>query len=158
MDGKSPIAGKKALPKEDVAEFERRRAHALDVVVKEWLHQPGVLVSYEGTDMVDRRLADKVSVLTANNDAVTLDLDESSHLPLSRTFQWRDSVYKDFDTDTEQYDDYHPIQGVMTPLTITRLKNGDMVSQHFLSRVTYNLQLAPDLFNPDRPLEKKPTK
>ena len=150
--------GKKPLPKDDVADFERRRAHALDVVIKDWLHQPGVLVTYEGTDMVGRRLADKVGVLTAGNDAVTLELDESTHLPLSRTFQWRNATYKDYDTDVEQYDDYHAVQGVMTPLTITRLHNGDMVSQHFLDHATYNLQLAPDLFNPDRPLEKKPGK
>ena len=36
--------------------------------------------------MVERRLADRVSVLTANNDAVTLDLDAATHLPIQRTF------------------------------------------------------------------------
>jgi hypothetical protein len=150
--------GKKDLPAVDVEEYQRRRAHTLEVVVNEWLKQPGVLVTYEGTGMVDRRIADKVSVLTASNDSVTLELDEASHLPLSRSFVWRDATYKDLDTDTEQYDDYHLIQGVMTPLTITRLKNGDIVSQRFLDKVTYNMQLPPDLFDPDRPLEKKATK
>ena len=58
----------------------------------------------------------------------------------------------------DQYDDYHPIQGIMTPLTLTRLKNGDMVSQRFLSKVRYNVGLDPDMFNPDRPLAAKPGK
>lgn len=147
--------GKKELPKEDVAEYKLRRKHALDVVVRDWLKESGVLVTYEGTDMVDRRLADKVSVLTASNDAVVLELDETTHLPLSLTFESRNPTYHDLDTYVEQFDDYHPIQGIMTPLTITRLKNGDMVSQRFLTKVTYNNNLAADLFNPDRPLEKK---
>lgn len=147
--------GKKELLKEDIAEYKLRRAHTLDMVVRNWLKQPDVLVTYEGTDMVDRHLADKVSVLTANNDAVVLELDESTHLPLSRSFQSRNPMFHDLDTDIEQYDDYHPIQGIMTPLTITRLRNGDMVSQRFLTKVTYNTGLAADLFNPDRPLEQK---
>jgi hypothetical protein len=147
--------GKKELPKDDVEDFQRRRRHKLEVVVKDWLHQPDVLVTYEGTSMVGRRLADKVSVLTASNDAVTIDLDESTHLPLSRTFEWRNATYRDHDVDEEQYDGYQPVQGIMTPLIITRLHNGDMVTQRFLTKVVYNSKLSPDLFDPDRPLEKK---
>lgn len=147
--------GKKDLPEKDVTDFKRRRAHTLDVVMKDWIHQPGVIITYEGTDMVGRRLADKVSVLTAENDAVTLELDESSHLPLSLSFQYRDPVFKDFDTDTEQYDSYQPVQGIMTPYTITRLHNGDMVSQRFITKVKYETKLDDNLFDPDRPLDKK---
>jgi hypothetical protein len=147
--------GKKELPKDDVADYKLRRAHMLEVVVKDWLKQPDVLITYEGTDMVGRRLADKVSILTANNDGVVLELDETTHLPLSRSFQSRNPTFHDLDTDLEQYDDYHPVQGIMTPLTITRLKNGDMVSQRFLTKVTYNVNLDQDLFNPERPLAEK---
>ena len=97
-------------------------------------------------------------MLAATNDAVTIELDETSHLPLSRTFQSRNPLYRDFDEYVDQYDDYHPMQGIMTPLTITRLKNGDMVSQRFLTKVTYNTSLPADLFDPDRPLTKSAKK
>lgn len=147
--------GRKALPKADVEDFQRRRKHALDVVVNDWLKRPDTLVTFEGSSMEERRLVDKVSVLTADNDAVTLSLDQETHLPRSRTFQWRDATYKDMDTDTERYDDWQPEGGVMTALTITRYRNGDMVGQRFLTKVQYGLPLAPDLFDPDRPLNKK---
>ena len=150
--------GKKELPKIDVDEYKLRRAHTLDVVVKDWIKQPGVVITYDGTSMVGRRLADKITVLAATNDAVTIELDETSHLPLSRTFQSRNPLYRDFDEYVDQYDDYHPMQGIMTPLTITRLKNGDMVSQRFLTKVTYNTSLPADLFDPDRPLAKSAKK
>lgn len=147
--------GRKDLPEKDVQDYVRRRRHSLEVIVKDWLNQPGVLLTYEGTNMVERRLAEQIGILTPNNDAVTLELDEATHLPLSLSFQWRDPIYKDLNTDVQQFDDYHSVQGIMTPFSITRLHNGDMTGQRFLTSAKYNLQLAPDLFDPDRPLMKK---
>ena len=147
--------GRKDLPRIDVEDFQRRRLHSLDAVVRDWLKRPGTLVTYEGSGMDDRKLVDKVSVLTTDNDAIELTLDQRTHLPLSRSFQWRNPVYKDFDTDLERYDDWQPQNGVMTALTITRYRNGDMASQRFLTKVQYGLPLAPDLFDADRPLTKK---
>lgn len=147
--------GKKQLPKVDVDDFQRRRRHSIDVAVNDWLKRPDTLVTFEGSSMEDRRLVDKVSILTADNDGITLALDQETHLPRSRTFQWRDAVYKDLDTDVERYDDWQPRQGIMAALTITRYRNGDMVSQRFLTKVQYGLPFDPDLFDPDRPLNKK---
>lgn len=147
--------GRKELPKLDVEDFERRQRHTIDVVVSDWLKRPDTLVTYEGSKMEERRLVDRVSLLTADNDAITLALDQETHLPRSRTFQWRNATYKDFDTDVERYDDWQPEGGIMTPLTITRFRNGDMVSQRFLTKVQYGLPLDPELFNPDRPLNRK---
>ena len=146
--------GRKALPQKDVDDFVRRERHSLEVLVKDWMHQPGVIVTYEGTGMVERKLADTVSVLTADNDGAVLQLENSTHLPISLSYQWRNVTYKDLDREEIQYSDYHPVQGIMTPLTITRLRNGDMTSQRFLTKVTYNLPLAGDLFDPNRPLAK----
>ena len=147
--------GRKDLPKVDIEDFQRRRLHSLDTVVRDWLKRPGTLVTYEGSGMDDRKLVDKVSVLTTDNDAVELSLDQRTHLPLSRSFQWRNPVYKDFDTDLERYDNWQTEGGVMTALTITRYQNGDMASQRFLTKVQYGLPLAADLFDADRPLTKK---
>jgi hypothetical protein len=147
--------GMKPLPANDVADYQRRRMHSLDVIVKDWLKQPGALVTYEGTNMVERHLAERVSIVSASNDAVTLDLDESTHLPLSISFQWRDPVYKDLNTDAQEFADYHDVQGIMTPYSITALHNGDMTGERFLTKVAYNAKLPADLFDPNRPLEKK---
>ena len=119
------------------------------------MKRPGTIVTYEGTDMDDRHLVDKVSVITAENDAVTLGLDQETHLPRSRTFQWRNPTYKDFDTELDRYDDWQKVDGVMTALTVTRYHDGDMSGQIFYSKVQYRVPLEPDLFDPDRPLKKK---
>jgi hypothetical protein len=147
--------GKKPLPEKDVADYMRRKKHSIETVVNDWLKQPGVVVTYEGTNMVERRLAEQVSVLTANNDAVAIELDEATHRPLSLSFQWRDPLYRDVNTDVQQFDDYHEVQGIWTPYAITYLHNGDMTAQRFFTKVQYNTKLAADLFDPDRPLMKK---
>jgi hypothetical protein len=147
--------GKTILPKDQVEDYLRRRAHSIEDVVRVWLKAPGVMVIAEGTTMVERRMADRVSVLSANNDAVTIDLDATTHLPLRRTFEWRNETFKDHDEDSEGYDDYHTVQGLPTAFTMTRYHNGDMINQRFLTKVEYNQGLSPDLFNPDNLLKKK---
>jgi hypothetical protein len=147
--------GQTALPKEQVEDYYRCRAHSIEEVVHNWLKAPGVMVVSEGTVMVVRRLADRVTVLTADNDAVTLELDATTHLPLRRTFRWRNPQFKDYDEEAETYDDYHTIQGLPTPLTITRYHNGEMSGQRFLTRVVYNLPLDASLFDPAVLLKKK---
>jgi len=147
--------GVKELPMQQVQDYQRRRRHSLEVVVEEWLKEPGVLVTYEGSGMVERRLAEQVSVLTASNDAVTVELDETTHLPLRISFEWRDPLYNDLNKDSLEFDDYHEIQGIMTAFAITRLHNGEMSGQRFLTKASYNAKLPADLFDPTRPLQKK---
>ncbi len=148
--------GTHPLPAKDVEDYQRRRKHSLDVVVKEWLKQPGVLVTYEGEGMVERHLSQKISIVTTSNDAVTLELDEGTHLPLSLSFQWRDPLYKDLNTDVQEFTDYHKIQGIQTPYSITTLHNGDITGERFLTNVVYNEDLPPELFDTSRKLVKKP--
>jgi hypothetical protein len=147
--------GQAALPREQVEDYYRRRAHSIEEVVHNWLKAPGVMIVSEGTIMVDRRLADRVTVLAATNDAVTLDLDVATHLPLRRTFRWRNPQFNDYDEESETYDDYHTIQGLPTPLTITRYHNGEMANQRYLTKVVYNLPMDPSLFDPAVALKKK---
>src|ERR1700733_9612657 len=104
---------------------------------------------YEGQQLAERHLADQVTVVSGDNDAVTIQTDVQTHLPLRRSFQWRDPLYKDKNEDAEEYDNYRPVDGFPTPYNITRFKNGDMVNQRFLFKAIYNQQLPVDEFSPD---------
>ena len=42
------------------------------------------------------------------------------------------------------------VDGLPTAYNVTRYKNGEMTNQRFLTKVQYNQDLSPDLFNPDR--------
>jgi hypothetical protein len=147
--------GNATLPKDQVEDYYRRQDHSIESIFRTWLKAPGVVVIAEGSTMVERRLTERVTILSDNNDAVTLDIDSTTHLPRRRTFEWRNTTFKDHDEDAEEYDDYHTIQGLPTAFTITRYHNGDMASQTFYSKIEYDVDLTPDTFNPDVLLKKK---
>lgn len=142
-------SGKKELPKDQVEDFLRRRDHSIETVIKTWLNDPSTILIYEGQHLAESHLADQVTLISAQNEAVTILTDVQTHLPLRRTFQWRDTLYKDKDEDAEEYDNYRPVDGFQTPYNITRFRNGDMVNQRFLFKASYNQQLPPDEFSPD---------
>ena len=141
--------GKKALPQEQVDDYLRRRDHSIETVVKSWLNDPKTILVYEGKRLAERHLADQVTLISARNEAVTIQMDTQTHLPLRRTFEWRDPVFKDKNLDAEEYDDYHAFDGIPTPFTITRFKNDDMLSQRFLDHAAYNQQYAADFWSVD---------
>ncbi len=147
--------GNKPLPADQVKEYLLRQAHSVDAIVRVWLKEPGVVLLYEGTSMVDRRMADKITLLGTNNDAVTLELDYTTHLPLRRTFETRNAQFKDHDEDVEQYEDYHDIQGIPTAFSISRYHNGDLANQRYILSVEYNVPTTPEMFDTDQPLKHK---
>jgi hypothetical protein len=150
--------GKKPIPQDMVDDYLRRRDHSIETVVKVWLKDPRTILVYEGQHLAERHLAEQVTLISADNEAVTILMDVQTHLPLRRTFQWRDPLYKDKNTDAEEYDDYHTIDGFPTPFGISRFKNDEMIRQYYLVHVSYNQPLAEDFWNvdaADRRIKKK---
>jgi len=141
--------GKKAMPKELLDEALRRRDHSIETAVKVWMKDPNTILVYEGQKMAERHLADQVTLISSKNESVTIQLDAQTHLPLSRSFQWRDPVYKDKNTDTEEYADYHPVEGFPTAYSITRLQNNETVRQYYVTKVEYNRELPADFWDVD---------
>jgi hypothetical protein len=141
--------GKRPIPKDQCAEAIRRHDHSIEAAVRVWMKDPSTVLMYEGQSLAERHLAQQVTLLSADNDSITIQLDAETHLPLRRTYYWRDPVYKDKNEEVEEYDDYHNIEGIQTPFAITRLHNGDMTSQRFIFKAAYNVPLPPDAFDAD---------
>lgn len=141
--------GKRELPKTEVDDYLRRRDHSIETAVRVWLKDPRTVLIFDRQTMVERHLADQVTLLSADNDNITIQMDAQSHLPLRRSFEWRDPLYKDKNEDADEYDDYHSVDGLPTAFTVTRFHNGDMTNQRFLYKVTYNATIAESFFDPD---------
>lgn len=147
--------GTTPLPEKQVTDYYRRQDHSLEEVMGTWLKQPGVVVVYEGVGTRDRRPIDKVTVLGANNDAVTIEIEQDTHFPLQRSFQWRNDQFKDYDIDEEVYGDWRLYGGIATPMNMTSYRNGDMAAQTFYTKVKFNEPLGADLFDKAKVLSKK---
>jgi hypothetical protein len=130
-------------------EAMRRSSHSIEQAVKVWMKDPSTVLLYEGRSMVERRMAEQVTLLNANDDSITILMDAETHLPLRRTYYWRDPVYKDKNQEDEEYDDYHMVDGLPTPFSITRLHNGDMSVQRYVFKAAYNVDLPAGIFDLD---------
>lgn len=141
--------GKRPLPADQRDEFLRRRDHSIETAVKVWLKDPNTILLFDGQSLAERHLADQVTLISSTNDSITIQMDAETHLPLRRTFYWRDPMYKDKNEEVEEYDNYRTMDGIPTPFAITRFHNGDMTNQRFIYKAAYNVQLPPNAFDVD---------
>jgi hypothetical protein len=139
----------KGTTSEDPAEtatYLRRRAHSLDRVFRKWLSDPGVQLFYDGMAVVAAGATDQITLLNSQNDAVTVYVDQNTHLPAKSSYSWRDPEDKQRNVEEEVYDNYRPIQGIMTPHSVVRNFNGEMSQQRFVSAVKYNEAMPDSMF------------
>jgi hypothetical protein len=141
--------GKKAMEQDLLDDYLRRRDHSIETAIKVWMKDPNTILIFEGQHLAERHLADQVTLISAQNESITILMDAQTHLPLRRVFQWRDPIYHDKNSDAEEYDDYHLVDGFQTPFTISRYKNDDPVRQYYVTKVNYNQQLPPDTWDVD---------
>lgn len=128
-------------------QYWRLRHHSLVTAILGWLPNPQTMVFYDGQVLSERHLADKVTLLNAQDDAITIEADADTHLPLQVSFTYRDPQFGDKDTEVIEYSNYHLVDGVETPFTVTDLHNGEMVEQRFLFGAAYNVPLPPAGFS-----------
>lgn len=133
--------------KEELDPYLRRRHYALDVVLRRWLNQPGVALFYEGQKVAAQKETDQVTVMNNKNEAVTLNIDINTHLPVKKSFSWRDPADKQRNVEEEIFDNYRPVQNIMTPFDVTRIFNGEMSAQTFLTGASYNQDISDSLFD-----------
>ena len=129
-----------------LADFLRREHHSIETVLREWLRQPGTALFYDGPAIAEQKQAESVSVVNAENDSVTIFLDSHTHLPIKRVFIWRDPVDRFRNEEGEVYDNYRSEQGIMTPHSVIRSRNGEITNQRFVTVVKYNQGLADSMF------------
>ena len=124
-------------PKE-MQDYLRRRDHSLEWMVRKWLAASDTMILYDGTAMVEQKLTDQVTILNSTNDSVTLSVDPRSHLPVRKTYSYRDPLDRQLDDEAEVFSNYRLVQGIQTPMSLVRHRNGEMTSQRFITSVTYN--------------------
>jgi len=131
---------------EDLAAYLRRREHSLDAVLRRWINEPGVALFYDGSAIAAGKPVVQVTVLNTQNDSVTLFFDQNTHLPVKKSYSWRDPTDKYRNTEEEIYDNYRQTDGVMAPHSLTRYYNGDMSYQRLLNTVSFSQKLDDNLF------------
>lgn len=141
--------GPHPVEQKDLEDYLRRRHFSLDTVLRTWVNDPTVVLLFDGNAVAAEHPALQVTLINAQNESVTLYFDTDTHLPVKKSFEWRDPVDRQKNLEEEIYDNYKPVSGIMAPYSVTRLFNGDMSNQRFLNSVTINQGLDPAMFDPN---------
>ncbi len=141
--------GARPIEQKDLEDYLRRRKFSLDIVLRTWVNDPGVVFLYEGNTIAAQHPAQQVTLINSKNEAVTLCFDSDTHLPVKKSFEWRDPVDRQKNLEEEVYENYRPVQGIMTPFNITRFFNGDMAGERFFNSVSINQGLDQAMFDPN---------
>lgn len=141
--------GPHAIEQKDLDDYLRRRHFSLDTVLRTWVNDPNVALIYVGDAIAAQHPTVQVTLVNAHNESVNLYFDVDTHLPVKKSFEWRDPVDRQKNLEEEIYENYKPVSGVMAPYNITRYFNGDMASQRFLNSVTINQGLDQAMFDPN---------
>jgi hypothetical protein len=141
--------GPHPLDPKDLDQYLRRRHFSLDSVLRTWVNAPGVILLYEGNSIAAQHPAQRVTLINAQNESITLYFDEDTHLPVKKSFEWRDPVDRQKNLEEEIYENYRSVSGIMAPFNVTRYFNGDMASQRFFNSVAINQGLDAAMFDPN---------
>jgi hypothetical protein len=141
--------GPHAVEKKDLEDYLRRRRLSLENVLRSWVNDPRVALFYDGNALAGNLAAEQVTLINAKNEAVSLYFDVDSHLPIKKSYRWRDPMDKERNSEEEVFDNYKPTHGVMAYYSFTRYYNGDMQSQRFINSVQFNQGLDPAMFDPN---------
>lgn len=137
------------VEQKDLDDYLRRRHYSLDAVLRTWVNEPGVILLYEGNAIAAQHPALKVTLINSKNESVSLYFDADSHLPIKKSFEWRDPVDRQKNLEEEVYENYRRVSGIMVPYNVTRYFNGDMSNQRFMNSATYNQGLDQAMFDPN---------
>lgn len=139
--------GVAAMEPTQLRDYNRRHQHSLDIVLRQWLPDPGTALFYDGAAVAEQKPCDSVTLMNSKNDSVTIYIDSIKHLPVKKVFQWRDPADNLKNTEGQVYDNWRLEQGLMTAHTLLASHNGDTVSEQFLSVVRYNTNMPDAMFD-----------
>lgn len=137
------------VEQKDLDDYLRRRHYSLDAVLRTWVNEPGVILLYEGNAIAAQHPAQKVTLINSKNESVSLFFDSDTHLPIKKSFEWRDPVDRQKNLEEEVYENYRAVSGIMVPYNVTRYFNGDMSNQRFINSAAFNQRLDQAMFDPN---------
>src|ERR1700733_7195785 len=140
--------GPHPIEQKDLDDYLRQRRFSLDTVLRTWVNDPSVVLLFEGFAIAAQHPSTQVTLINSKDESVTLYFDNDTHLPVKKSFSWRDPVDRQKNIEDEVYENYRQVSGVMAPYNLTRYFNGDMTNQRFLNSVTINQRLDEAMFDP----------
>ncbi len=134
-------------PAPAMADFQESVKRNIDNILRFHLNDKDVYPRYGGMDLVDLREVDWVEFADVEAERTQrLAVDRSTHLLVRSTITTVDPTFNQRTKETTIYTNYQRLGGVMTPLQISRERDGRRTYQVFYSGCQYNSGIPADFF------------
>lgn len=132
---------------DQIEDFRKGNQRDFEYVLRFRLREEKMQLYYLGREFVDNRRAHVIELVDAENQSLKLVIDARSYLPMQLRYQRREPLSGDWLDVVEYYGKYVVVQGITTPLHITREQSGRRTFEVYLSEVQYNTGAADALFS-----------
>jgi hypothetical protein len=134
-------------PAPSVADFQDAVKRNVDNILRVFLKDKNLNVRYAGMDLVDNHQVDWVEFSDPQAERTQrLAVEHLSHLLVRSVITTVDPTFNQRTSESTIYTNYQRLGGVMTPLQVSRERDGRRTYQAFYETCTYNTGLTPDFF------------
>ncbi|HXN48492.1 MAG TPA: hypothetical protein VN893_17720 [Bryobacteraceae bacterium] len=139
--------GARPVPEETNTRYRDTVTHSIFYILRERLHEPGMVFEDRGSDIVDNVPVKIVDITDSDNRTVTVYLHHLTHLPMRQVYYRRDPKTNERNEEITIWGKYRDVGGgVMWPYDIQRIRNGDRIFQMYSDTVEINKPLPGSLF------------
>lgn len=138
--------GIREMTPESIETFQQGLRRDFDYVFRFRLQEEPVQLYYLGTEFVDNRRAHAIEMVDERQESLVLYIDVHSHLPVQVRYKHRDVLSGEFVEVIEYYGKWVSIQGIQTPMAISRERGGRRYFEVYISEVQYNVGVDDQLF------------
>jgi hypothetical protein len=133
---------------EQVERWKITNRYSLENLLRLRIHEPGVLIQDAGTDFVDNLATRVIEIVTASHDEVKLYVNQKDFLPVRIAYTVRNPRTGERQEYVDSYADYRNIQGIQTPMHITRYLDEERQAEIFRNFARYDETYPANYFQP----------
>jgi hypothetical protein len=133
-------------PQEQLERWILSNRYSVENLMRLRIKEPGVLIQAVSGDFVDNVPTQGVEIIAAGGTSVRLDLHRQTFVPSRITYRVRNVKEEAWDDYSDAYSDYKMVDGIQTPMHITRYLNGNRIGETYRNFAKYNEDYPPNYF------------
>ena len=123
--------------------------YSIENLLRLRINEPGVLIQMGKADFVDNEPTQGIEIIAPGGTSARPDLHRQTFIPSHITYRVRNVKEEAWDDYSDAYADYRTIDGIQTPMHVTRYLNGDRIGETFRNIAKYNEEYPPNYFTPE---------
>lgn len=138
--------GAAPMPPPLVARFRDTTLRNIFYILRQRRAEPGLLIEFDATDIVDNVPVDRVVYTDSENVSVSVEFHQSTRLPIRQIFHRRDPDTRERHEEITRFDKYRDVKGVKWPYNMQRMRDGERIFEIFSEIVQIDSGLTDNLF------------